>query len=136
MRTLTLLLALLSLAACNPGRHTSDRDLVILDASEIAFLLDEPGRVVLVDVRPREQYEAGHLPGAVHMPLPAMIAEDEQLAEARAIVVYGQGDGSRLAAAGAKKLMRLGYEDVAEFRGGVEAWDGPLVVGDDGSGQP
>ena len=124
MRYLIPLLAIvLAVPGCGPGRTTSDRDLTILDTDEVAHAMEEHAPVVFVDVRNREAYEAGHLPDAIHMPLPEMAANDDRLTEARTIIVYGRGAGSRLAAAGAKKLIRLGYTGVAEFRGGIEAWE-------------
>ncbi len=119
---LMLPLLMLLAGACNPGKHVSDRDVAMVTAEHVAELIDRDD-VVVVDVRSRRQYEAGHLPGAIHLPLPEMAADDQRLAAARAIIVYGPEPPSRLAWAGTKKLMRLGYRRVAQFPGGVEAWE-------------
>ena len=121
---LALVLLLLPIAACTPGKHVSDRDVARITAEQVAELLERDD-VVFVDVRTRQRYEAGHLPGAIHLPLPEMIADDDRLAGARGIVVYGPEPPSRLASAGVKKLMRLGYRGVAMFPGGVDELDVP-----------
>ena len=122
IRLVLVLLLLLTLPACTPGRHVSDRDVARVTAEQVAQWIERDD-VALVDVRTREQYEAGHLPGAIHLPLPEMGADDERLAGARGIIVYGPEPPSRLASAGVKKLMRLGYRRVAMLPDGVDAID-------------
>jgi hypothetical protein len=50
-----------------------------MPASE-ALALRERGNAVIVDVRPREAYEAGHIPGALHI---AALEIDDRAAEIR-----------------------------------------------------
>jgi rhodanese-related sulfurtransferase len=49
------------------------------------------GDVTLIDVRPREEYLAGHLPGAISMPLAEMKKRLGELSGARDIVAYCRG---------------------------------------------
>ncbi len=45
-----------------------------VDAAELAtLLLDAPGEVLVVDVRPAEEFARFHLPGAVNLDLPALL---------------------------------------------------------------
>lgn len=51
----------------------------------------EAGEVVVVDVRPAVEYAAGHLPGAVHVPLEHLAERVSELPVDREIVAYCRG---------------------------------------------
>lgn len=85
--------------------------------------------VVFVDVREPAEWQAGHVPGAVHVPrgllefkadpsLPA--AHEKALDPAKKLVVYcASGGRSALAA---KTLKDMGYPNVINMTGGFGAW--------------
>lgn len=84
-----------------------------------------------IDVRDREEYGAGHIPGAIHISVDELDDRLEDLAEdERLIVVCRSGEESAEAAA---RLRDHGY-DAANIDGGMVAWgsDGlPLQPPDD-----
>lgn len=47
--------------------------------------------VVLLDVRPREEYDAGHLPGAISFPLSELMQRINELPRKKTIVLYCRG---------------------------------------------
>lgn len=49
------------------------------------------GKVTVLDVRPREEYEAGHIPGAVSIPLDELADHLAELPEDQEIVAYCRG---------------------------------------------
>ncbi|WAL64533.1 metalloregulator ArsR/SmtB family transcription factor [Amycolatopsis cynarae] len=51
----------------------------------------EAGATVVIDVRPREEYEAGHIPSAVSIPLEELAARLEELPPDQEIVAYCRG---------------------------------------------
>jgi rhodanese-related sulfurtransferase/DNA-binding transcriptional ArsR family regulator len=51
----------------------------------------ERNEVVIVDVRPAEEFEAGHIPGAVSIPIDELDAKVVQLPRDREIVAYCRG---------------------------------------------
>jgi rhodanese-related sulfurtransferase len=51
----------------------------------------ENGDVTVIDVRPREEYAAGHIPGALSLPLQALERGDKALPRRREIVAYCRG---------------------------------------------
>ncbi len=51
----------------------------------------QSGEVVVVDVRPREEYEAGHIPGAISLPLPELEDRLSELPQENEIVAYCRG---------------------------------------------
>ena len=71
----------------------------------------------------REDYEAGHIPGAISLPFP-MIEQDHKsyLRNAGTIVVYDTDWDDVIAVSASKRLMELSYKEVFTLRGGLEAW--------------
>ena len=88
----------------------------------------------LLDVRTPDEWNAGHAPDAVHLPL-ARLIEDHQdvLPDDGTPIVAICRVGSRSQTA-AVALRRAGY-DVVNLAGGMQAWAnaGKDVVTDDGS---
>jgi sulfur-carrier protein adenylyltransferase/sulfurtransferase len=82
----------------------------------------ESGEPVVVDVREQDEWDEGHIPGAVHVPRGHLESRIERLAPdtARPAVVYCSA-GNRSAFA-AKTLTELGYEDVVSLAGGFTDW--------------
>jgi molybdopterin/thiamine biosynthesis adenylyltransferase/rhodanese-related sulfurtransferase len=84
--------------------------------------LADGGGPLLVDVRERDEWGEGHIPGAVHVPRGFLESRIEQVSpdRARPLVLYCAG-GARSAFA-AKTLEELGYESVASLAGGFTDW--------------
>jgi sulfur-carrier protein adenylyltransferase/sulfurtransferase len=82
----------------------------------------ESGEPVVVDVREQDEWDEGHIPGAVHVPRGHLESRIERLAPdtARPVVVYCSA-GNRSAFA-AKTLTDLGYQDVVSLAGGFTDW--------------
>lgn len=78
--------------------------------------------VIILDVREQEEYDSGHIPGAVLLPV-GTIDEDtaaEVIPEkdATLLVYCRSGNRSRTAASA---LAKLGYTNIYEF-GGINTW--------------
>jgi molybdopterin/thiamine biosynthesis adenylyltransferase/rhodanese-related sulfurtransferase len=93
-----------------------------VDASRARELLDAPEPPIFVDVRESDEWDEGHVPGAVHVARGFLESRIEGVApdHAQPIVVYCAG-GSRSAFA-AKSLQELGYENVVSLAGGYTDW--------------
>jgi molybdopterin/thiamine biosynthesis adenylyltransferase/rhodanese-related sulfurtransferase len=77
---------------------------------------------VWIDVRRMDEWEQGHLPGAVHVPRGSLESRIESRVPAREtpIVLYcATGERS---AFGVKSLRELGYENVVSLSGGFTEW--------------
>ncbi len=93
-----------------------------VDAAHAAKRLEGDEPPALIDIRERDEWEEGHIPGAVHVPRGFLESRIEQAVPERdrPIVVYCAG-GSRSAFA-AKTLEELGYTDVTSLAGGFTEW--------------
>lgn len=117
-----LLLAVLFLAAC--GQNTEkDREAIYMNitAEEARQIMDSREGYVILDVRTQEEYDQGHIPGAIVIPNTeiAARAEDVLTDKDQLILVYCRsGRRSKLAA---EILVELGYTNIREF-GGILDW--------------
>ncbi|MBN1964443.1 MAG: rhodanese-like domain-containing protein [Anaerolineae bacterium] len=86
-----------------------------------AELVDNPN-IVLVDVRQPEEYEPGHIMGALNIPLRDLAKNLALLPDTSAKIVVICGTGFR-SAIGMTALQILGYTDVRSMSGGMAAWE-------------
>jgi sulfur-carrier protein adenylyltransferase/sulfurtransferase len=93
-----------------------------IDAARAHSLVADGEAPALVDVRERDEWDEGHIPGAVHIPRGYLESRIEQAAldRARPLIVYC-ASGSRSAFA-ARTLQELGYEQVSSLAGGFTDW--------------
>jgi rhodanese-related sulfurtransferase len=68
------------------------------------------GEVIVLDVRPREEYEAGHIPGAVSIPLADLKGRMATLPPGAEIVAYCRGPYCVLAPQALELLRRGGFK--------------------------
>lgn len=79
------------------------------------------GDVVLLDLRPRDEYEAAHIPGAISIPLDDLESQLSQLPTDLEIVAYCRGPYCVMAPRGIALLRRHGFR-VRQFEDGVGEW--------------
>lgn len=100
--------------------QASDKPWATITAEEAKTRLDENPDAILLDVRTQEEYDGGHVPGAVCFPnediLPELPLPFEKDTE---ILVYCRS--GRRSAEAAEKLKHMGYANVADF-GGIQSW--------------
>ena len=99
---------------------------LIMPSKEVGTLeatrLINSSNAVLVDLRETKEYEGGRLPNAVHIPLSQLESRGTELARyaGKPVVAYSMsGERSGLAN---KALVRLGFADVYNLKGGFRAW--------------
>jgi sulfur-carrier protein adenylyltransferase/sulfurtransferase len=92
-----------------------------IEASRAAALLED-GDAVFVDVRERDEWDEGHIPGAIHVTRGFLESRADKAVpdQSRRVVVYC-ASGARSAFA-AKTLEELGYDDVVSLAGGFTDW--------------
>ncbi len=90
------------------------------------------GTVTVIDVRPTEEYRAGHIPGAVSIPLKELKARLAELPKDQEIVAYCRGPYCVLAVEAVEMLRANGFQ-AARLEDGVQDWRAeglPVAVGD------
>lgn len=93
-----------------------------ISADNVKAMMERKQSILLVDVREDNEWEAGHLPGAVHISRGLLEKGIEQKApdEKTPIVLYCHS-GARSALA-AQSLQKMGYTNVSSMAGGIAAW--------------
>jgi molybdopterin/thiamine biosynthesis adenylyltransferase/rhodanese-related sulfurtransferase len=93
-----------------------------IEATAAREQLEAPEPPVFVDVRERDDFDQGRIPGAIHIVRGSLESRIESAVPDRAqpIVLYC-GEGNR-SAFGAKTLGDLGYEHVTSLAGGFADW--------------
>ena len=100
-----------------PARPKSSADLTAEEAKE---RMEENPNVILLDVRTQEEFDEGHIPGAVCLPNEFITAEMPFPFEKDAEILVYCRSGRRSAEA-ASKLRSMGFTKVFDF-GGILDW--------------
>lgn len=94
------------------------KDVGTLQATQLINARD----ALLLDLREPKEYEGGHLPNAVHLPLSQLASRGGELAKftKRPVIAYCERGNRSRTATGA--LAKLGFGEVYTLRGGMRAW--------------
>ncbi|MGA2432980.1 MAG: rhodanese-like domain-containing protein [Acidimicrobiales bacterium] len=105
-------------------------DLVNVDVAQARDLV--AGGALLLDVREDAEFDLGHAPGALHVPLADVPDQLAELAKDRQIVCVCRSGGR--SARAANFLMENGF-NVVNLEGGMTAWaeSGAPLESDDGN---
>ena len=119
---LTLALPFGCVGCSNSGSATYDQ----ISGAEAKALMDSESGYIIIDARTQEEYDQGHIPGAILIPEYEIAdrAENELHDKDQLILVYCRsGRRSKIAA---EELVKLGYTNVKEF-GGIIDWEYEIV---------
>ena len=108
---------------CSTGGSTSYDQ---INGAEAKALMDSESGYIIIDARTQEEYDQGHIPGAILIPEYEIAdrAEKELSDKEQLILVYCRsGRRSKIAA---EELVKLGYTNVKEF-GGIIDWEYEIV---------
>jgi rhodanese-related sulfurtransferase/DNA-binding transcriptional ArsR family regulator len=93
----------------------------------------QDGKVVILDVRPREEFAAGHIPGALSVPLAELDAALGRLPKRAQIVAYCRGPYCVLAPQAVERLRTRGFK-ARRLADGMPEWrlaGLPIAVGEE-----
>ena len=119
---LTFTLPFGSVGCSNGGSATYEQ----ISGAEAKALMDSETGYIIIDARTQEEYDEGHIPGAIMIPEYEIAdrAEKELHDKDQLILVYCRsGRRSKIAA---EELVKLGYTNVKEF-GGIIDWEYEIV---------
>lgn len=118
-----LCLTLLFLASCGGGdADVERRSYMSITAKEAKEIMENETDYIILDVRTQEEFDEGHIPGALLIPdyEVSQRAESELPDKAALILVYCRS--GRRSKNSAQTLAELGYTNVKEF-GGIIDWE-------------
>ena len=119
-----LMLTLLLIGCASAADANSYRRITMQEAAE---MMEKEEGYILLDVRTQEEFDAGHIPGAIVIPNET-IGKDEiaRLPDKDQLILVYCRSGNRSKQA-SDKLVKLGYTNIVEF-GGIIDWPGEIVV--------
>ena len=99
-----------------------------ISGAEAKALMDSESGYIIIDVRTQEEYDQGHIPGAIMIPEYEIAdrAEKELPDKNQLILVYCRS--GRRSKNAASELEALGYTNIKEF-GGIIDWEYGTVTG-------
>lgn len=99
----------------------------IIDQETAKEMMTRDDGHIILDVRRKDEYDAGHIPDAILIPNESIGSEKpEQLPDTEQIILIYCRSGNRSKQA-ATKLSDLGYKNLYEF-GGINTWTGEIVT--------
>lgn len=117
-----ILLMILLFAGCAQDEESVQEAVYMnISAEEAKKIMDAEEGYIILDVRTQEEFDQGHIPGAILIPDNEIEAKAETVLtdKNQQILVYCRsGRRSKLAA---EALVKLGYTNIKEF-GGIIDW--------------
>ena len=117
-----LILTMLLFAGCGQqNQDTQEAVYMNITAQEAKELMDTQEGYIILDTRTQEEYDQGHIPGAIVLPYDEVMEKAEGILtdKDQLILVYCRsGRRSKIAA---NDLVKLGYTNIREF-GGIIDW--------------
>ena len=130
---LALALSVLTLSACAvpapmpaPTPTSTPVQYRKISAADAKARIDSGDDIIILDVRTQEEFNEGHIPGAILIPNETIIDEQPELLpdlDAEILVYCRSGNRSAQAA---NKLIAIGYTNVVDF-GGIIDWPYDVV---------
>jgi len=80
------------------------------------------GEAIIIDVRDKDEWDEGHIPGATHLSRGTVELDiEEKVPDLHSMIICHCGGGGRSALA-AESLQKMGYKNVRSMAGGFKAW--------------
>lgn len=106
---------------------TDESGVRLITAQEAKEMMDTLSGYVIVDVREQYEFDAGHIEGAVLIPLGSIEQLAGELIPDKESVLLVYCRSGRRSAAGAQILFDMGYKNVYDF-GGIISWPYEVVA--------
>ncbi|RIK11472.1 MAG: ArsR family transcriptional regulator [Acidobacteria bacterium] len=103
-------------------RDAFDSDaLAPIRQQDLAARLEDPN-VIVIDVRPAKEYLAGHIAGAISMPIDDLVTRLHELPRGAEIVAYCRGPYCVLAPQAVEAIRNAGHDSVRRLETGLPQW--------------
>ena len=123
-KAILIILSFLLLSSCSSrGKSSGYRQITM---EEAVVMMEEKENYIILDVRTKEEFDGGHIPGAINIANEEIGTEEiNELPNKNQLILVYCRSGRRSKEA-SEKLVKLGYTNVVEF-GGIIDWKGEIV---------
>lgn len=116
-----MIFASLIIVSCS----SSDGSYTQVTMDEAIEIMEKEDGYIILDVRRQDEYDSGHIPGAILVPNETINSEPiAALPDKNQLILVYCRSGNRSKQA-SEKLVSLGYTNVVEF-GGINDWPGSI----------
>lgn len=120
-----ILITIFILSLSFTGCQQNGNDAVInINNEELKSLITKESELVIVDVREQWEYDNGHIPEAVLIPL-TNLEDNHQKLDKNSKIVLVCRSGNRSSKA-ANYLANKSFSNIYNFEGGMQDWTGPI----------
>ena len=136
-RFLFLLIPLLVLASCGtvetsaPAAEDTSTEAEpsyqTISSDEAKKMMDEDSAVIILDVRTKDEFDTGHIEGAILIPDDKIEEKAEEILTDKSAVILVYCRSGRRSALASASLAQLGYTNVYDF-GGIIDWNYDVVT--------
>lgn len=128
-RILTLLLTLIitTFGGCSNENDSSESGYSKIIAKEAKEMMEADSSITILDVRTEEEYNTGHIEGAILIPDTEVLEKAEELLTDKSATILLYCRSGRRSALAAADLVELGYSQVYDF-GGIIDWEYDIVT--------
>jgi ArsR family transcriptional regulator len=112
--------------------YFNDRDALEAVSRKELLKRTRAGEVIILDVRPEDEFALGHLPGAVNIPLRALEARLSELDRSHEVIAYCRGPYCVLSYEAVAALRARGFK-ARRLEDGLPEWRAaglPVITGD------
>lgn len=120
-----LIAAVILLTGCSIGGTGNSASYHQITQEEAKEMMTKDDGHIIIDVRRQDEYDEGHIPGAVLIPNESITdKQPEQLPDLNQVILIYCRSGRRSKEA-SQKLADMGYTNIYEF-GGINTWNGEI----------
>jgi rhodanese-related sulfurtransferase len=122
---LSLTIALILTAGCSKKEDNSTYTKI--SAEEAKKMMDEKEDIIILDVRTEEEYQEGHIDGAILIPDNEITETAESILTDKSATILVYCRSGRRSANASKELSELEYTNIYDF-GGINNWKYDIVT--------
>ena len=121
MKKIFTLLLIFLLFSCSNKENTYKQ----IDSIQAQEIFTKEGNYIILDVRTKEEYDSGHIPNAINVPVETINNKPSELPDLNQEIYIYCRSGNRSKQA-ADKLVKLGYTNLYDLDGGLLNWGDSL----------
>jgi len=124
---LFLSIIMTALVGCSSENGSSAPSYNKITAKEAKEMMDQNTDIVILDVRTEEEFNTGHIEGAVLIPDYEIAEKVEATLTDKSATILVYCRSGRRSVLSAKELIELGYSNIYDF-GGIIDWEYDIVT--------
>lgn len=121
-----IIFAMLSIAGCTKNKDISTSEPTKIIASKAKEMMDQDSNIIILDVRTLEEFDAGHIKGAILIPDNEINDKAESTLSDKSATILVYCRSGRRSALASQSLVDLGYSNIYDF-GGIIDWPYEIV---------